>query len=90
MNVATMGVRELRDGLSRHLARARAGEEIVVTDHGTPIARIVPIRDESPIEALVRDGLVTIPRGAPAESYPAPVTADGTVSDLLRETRSRY
>lgn len=85
-----MGVRELRDGLSRHLALVRAGEEIVVTDHGTPIARIVPIGDESPIEALVRDGLVTLPRSTRAEAYPAPVAADGTVSDLLRETRGRY
>jgi len=37
------GIRELKDGeLSRALRRASLGEEIVVTDHGRPIAKIVP------------------------------------------------
>ena len=35
MNV---GVRELRDGLSRHLATVREGHTITVTDHGRPVA----------------------------------------------------
>ena len=42
MSVDTIGIRELRDGLSRHLAEVREGGEIIVTDHGKPIARIVP------------------------------------------------
>ena len=38
-----VGIRELRDGLSRHLAEVRAGRTVTVTDHGRPVARIVPI-----------------------------------------------
>ncbi len=33
---------DLRDHLSQHLRRVRRGEEIVVLDRDTPIARIVP------------------------------------------------
>lgn len=38
-----VGVRELRDSLSRHLAMVREGQTITVTDHGRPVARIVPV-----------------------------------------------
>ena len=43
-----VGIRELRDGLSRYLAEVRAGR--TVTDHGRPIARIVPVDEPSPLE----------------------------------------
>ena len=36
-----VGIKELRDGLSRYLDRVRKGGTITVTDHGRPIARIV-------------------------------------------------
>ena len=35
-------VSELKAGLSAYLARVKRGEEIVVTERGEPIARIVP------------------------------------------------
>ncbi|MDQ6921340.1 MAG: type II toxin-antitoxin system prevent-host-death family antitoxin, partial [Candidatus Dormibacteraeota bacterium] len=36
-----MGVRELKDGLSRALREVQAGETVEITDHGRTIARIV-------------------------------------------------
>lgn len=37
------GIRELKDGgLSRAVQRASLGEEIVITDRGRPVAKIVP------------------------------------------------
>jgi prevent-host-death family protein len=83
---ATIGIRELRDGLSRHLADVRAGTELTVTDHGRPIARIVPIGSDSGLEALVRAGLATLPRSRRA-ALPEPVDASGTVSDLVADQR---
>ena len=60
MTVATsIGIRELRNGLSRHLANVRDGDEIVVTDHGTPIARITPYRTnhtEDLLQELIASG----------------------------------
>jgi prevent-host-death family protein len=38
-----VGVRELRDRLSGYLERARAGEQIEITDRGRPIAMLVPL-----------------------------------------------
>ena len=82
MNV---GVRELRDGLSRHLAQVRAGHTVTVTDHGVPVARIVPIGAPSALERLVADGRVT-----PAKQPKRPgrrIKTAGTVSDLVAEQR---
>ncbi len=86
VNIATIGIRELRDGLSRHLIAVRNGAEITVTDHGKPIARIVPIGAESGLEKLVREGLVTLPAGR-RRPLPTPVTASGSVSDLIKDQR---
>lgn len=86
MKSATIGIRELRDGLSRHLADVRAGSELTVTDHGRPIARIVPIGAESGLESLVRAGLATLPL-TPRAELPEPVEASGTVSDLVADQR---
>ena len=45
---AQIGVRQLREGLSRALRRVRAGETLEITDHGRPVARIVPpLRDSA-------------------------------------------
>ena len=66
-----VGVRELRDHLSRHLAQVRSGATITVTDHGQPIARIVPVERPSALEALKAAGKVTpapAPEGTPAGS----------------------
>lgn len=83
MNV---GIRDLRDGLSAHLAEVRQGRIVTVTDHGTPIARIVPIGRPTRLEELLAEGRVQ-PARRPKRPAPEPVTARGTVSDLLDEQR---
>jgi prevent-host-death family protein len=83
MNV---GVRELRDGLSRHLAQVRAGRTVTITDHGRPVARIVPIDTLNALEQLVAEGRVQ-PATVPKRPAPKPVRAAGTVSDLIDEQR---
>jgi len=42
------GIREARQGLSALVAEVRKGREIVLTEHGRPVARLVPLRQESP------------------------------------------
>jgi len=39
----TAAVSELKALLSEYLSKVKAGEEVVVTDRGKPIAKIVPI-----------------------------------------------
>ncbi len=46
------GIKELRSSLAATLERVKAGEEILVTDRGEPVARIVPV--ETPEQILAR------------------------------------
>ena len=80
------GVRQLRDRLSHYLAQVRAGATVTVTDHGRPIARIVPIDRLSTLEQLISEGRVR-PATAEKPPSPAPVEGTGPVSDLVREQR---
>lgn len=48
----TTGIKELRSSLAATLERVKAGEEILVTERGEPVARIVPV--ESPEQKLAR------------------------------------
>ena len=82
----SIGVRELRDGLSRHLAHVRAGHSVTVTDHGVTVARIVPIGIPNALERLVTAGRVT-PAKQPKRPAGRGVKATGTVSDLVAEHR---
>lgn len=81
-----VGVRELRDGLSRHLADVRAGHVVIVTDHGRPVARIVPVDRPSALERLVAEGRVQ-PARRKKGPLPAPIETSGTVSDLVTDQR---
>ncbi len=82
----SVGIRELRDGLSRYLAEVRAGRTVTVTDHGRPVARIVPVDEPSPLERLIAEGLVQ-PARQRRRSAPQQVEASGTVTDLVAEQR---
>ena len=42
--MTSVGIRELRQNASAVLRKVIAGETVEVTDHGHPIARIVPYR----------------------------------------------
>lgn len=81
-----VGIRDLRDGLSRHLAVVRAGGVVTITDHGRPIARIVPVERLTKLEQLRAEGRVS-PAPARKQHAPEPVEATGTVSDLVGEQR---
>jgi len=55
----TVGVRELKNQLSAYLERAKAGEEITVTQHGRPIARLTTIGDDDDkYQALIDAGVI--------------------------------
>ncbi|MFN7150684.1 MAG: type II toxin-antitoxin system Phd/YefM family antitoxin [Microthrixaceae bacterium] len=82
-----VGVRDLKNNLSRHLATVRDGAEIVVTDHGRPIARLVAIDGPTDrLAELVREGLVRPARSA-RSALPRPVRGAGPVSDLVADQR---
>jgi prevent-host-death family protein len=81
-----VGVRELRDGLSRHLAAVRSGKTVTVTDHGQPIARIVPVGAPTALERLIAEGRVT-PATRRKRPSVEPIVTSGSVSDLVDDQR---
>jgi prevent-host-death family protein len=81
-----VGIRELRNHLSRYLDRVRDGDEVVVTHRGRAIARLVPAGGERVLDRLIAEGVVT-PARRPKRRAARPIDTKGTVSDLVGEQR---
>jgi prevent-host-death family protein len=86
-----VGVRELRQNLSRYLAEVKEGETFVVTERGREVARIAPSGPEdSPIARLVAERGATMPRRnllEAASSSPAALAGGPPSSQILEEMR---
>lgn len=91
MDRVEVGIRELRLNLSRYVARVRTGTEVIVTDHGRPVARLGPITDEEAhYQRLVREGIVTPAKRKKRTSLPPPIPLEGEgplVSEMVLEDR---
>jgi prevent-host-death family protein len=86
--MASVGIRELRDNVSALIRRVAAGESIDVTDHGHPVARIVPFRAGSPLEQLLAEGRATPATGDLLDFEPPPRhPGEQLLSDALAELR---
>lgn len=85
-NQSGVGIRDLRDNLSRHLKTVKAGGEITVTDHGRPVARLVPFDGITKFDRLVAEGRIT-PAKQPKRPLPPPLRIEGGLSDLIKEQR---
>jgi prevent-host-death family protein len=92
MTVATsrieVGVRDLKNNLSRYLDRVQEGEEVIVTDRGRPVARLSALDHSTDrLAELIAAGVV---RPAKRTSRVAPkrrIKPKGSVSDLVAEQR---
>lgn len=89
-----IGIRLLRDRLTRYVARARRGHRVVVTDRGKPVAVLVPYRAgktttrEARLAALFASGHVT--RGErPFKKQIVPVKGRGELASgvLVKDRR---
>ena len=86
----TVGVRELRQNLSVHLARVKKGQALTVTEHGQAVAELRPLSaGDDPVSRLVADGRVA-PAKRPASRLPRPLrlALDRPASALLDELRN--
>ena len=81
----------LKASLSEFLDGVKAGEEVIVTDRGRPVARIVPYRSGgAELDDLVRAGQVRRSLGPlPTDFWerPRPTDPDGLLLQTLLEER---
>lgn len=84
-----VAISELRADLRAWVDRARSGENVVVTERGLPVARLVAVDSAPLIDRLEKEGVLSRPtqsrrvRAADVRR----VEAEGSVSDLVTELR---
>ena len=56
----TVGIRDLKARLSEYIQKVKSGQSIVITEHGKPVGRILPVATslEERMEMLRKAGLV--------------------------------
>lgn len=73
-----VGIRELRQNLSAHLARVKKGQRLEVTEHGRPVALLVPLpKEASGLERMVAEGRAAAPTGDLPSLGPSPPLPPG-------------
>ncbi|HEX9375522.1 MAG TPA: type II toxin-antitoxin system prevent-host-death family antitoxin [Actinomycetota bacterium] len=91
MEPKRVGVRELRQNLSKYLRRVAQGERLKVTERGKPVAVLGPVDESgSALRRLVASGRATPPQGDLLDLAPptGPVSRRGTKAlEELREER---
>lgn len=94
----TAAIAKLKAGLSGYLESVKAGEQVVVTERGRPVALIVPIdphisederRSELIAKGLVRPGRGPIPVDLIEGATIAGLTADRALQAVLEDREDR-
>ena len=85
-----VGIKELKRDASAIVDAVEAGETVVITRRGTPVARMGPVAAPARVQRLVDQGLMSGP-GGPTDVPPdvtALVTGDGPpISQQVVEDR---
>lgn len=83
-----VGVAQIKAELSQYLARVKRGEEVIVTQHGQPIAKLVPYRSTGSQAkaraALVQQGILTLGNSRLHPSLLRSSPVQDPTGDLLR------
>jgi len=82
-----VGVRDLKQNLSKYLERAERGELIRVTDRGRPKAVIGPIPGRERIEQGIAEGWITPASEPGLKPLGRGWSSDRTIAEVLDEDR---
>jgi len=90
MTETTVGIRELKSQLSKYLRQVKAGQTIVITEHGKMVGRIVPpeMPLEDKLEAMRRAGLIRWSGRKLKPMKPiARLRGNKSIADIISENR---
>jgi prevent-host-death family protein len=84
-----VAITDLRAHLSDWLERARGGTEVIITDRGLPVARLLGLSTTSAIDRLTAEGVIARPERAnrPTASGRSRPHPRRPVADLVSEQR---
>jgi prevent-host-death family protein len=85
-----VGVRDLKNRLSHHLKRVRAGARLTVTERGRPIATLAPVKEKDDLawlHKMVAEGRAHWSGGKPQGSKNPPRNTGKLGSDMVIEDR---
>lgn len=88
--MAGVGIRGLKNQLSHYLKRVKAGERLVVTERGKPVAIISPVSTspaDNHIEHLLREGIARWGGGKPTGTPRPPRIKGPSVAQAVIEDR---
>ena len=91
----TVAVTKLKASLSKYLARVKGGEEILITERGKPVAKIIPLRRDASafpeyLLELERAGVIRLGTGRLPEGFwdlPRPKDPEDLALKALLEER---
>ena len=86
----SVGIRELKNRLSKYLRAVKAGQTILITDRGRPVGRLIPAGQtvEEKLNALQQAGVFEWSGKLPPPRRPAAKVRGGkTVAEMLIEDR---
>ena len=91
MGTETIGLFEAKTHLSELVARAERGDEVVITRHNKPVARIVPVDKEPPFDREKRMRAVKTMQKIAAEARAkyGPITTEDIVGWVRQERDGR-
>ena len=84
-----VAVTELRAHLAHWIDAAREGNDVVITDRGTPVARIVALDSTAVIDRLTAEGIISRPTRStrPVAGDRRRPTPKRPVADIVSEQR---
>jgi len=86
----SVGIRDLKARLSEYVRAVKAGQSVVITEHGKVVARLVPAGQslDDQIQAMISAGILEWNgKPLPPVRNPPRVRGSKTVADLLIEDR---
>ncbi len=92
--MSTVAIAKLKASLSTYLRKVQQGEEVVITDHGRPVARITPVHPQDQLDQhlqdMIRQGQATVGSGRLPKDFwslPRPQDPTGAVLKAMLEDR---